>query len=118
MSSEGFKDPQQEALEANHTQVEAIIEDFKKGSKNSREMTEDGREVIKTPEGETFFVKKLEDVNDPRVEKAHAFMLEEFGEDESETMEWFKHSIEDNINDYFILEDEGGKIVALTNTQL
>ena len=78
----------------------------------------DGIERLHSPEGEEFRVVEMKDAKDRRrIDKIYNFMLEEFGEDETETKVWIKKSIEQNLNWYHLIENEKGEVVSLSSVQ-
>ena len=75
-----------------------------------------GVETIRSPEGETFTIRKLAKPYEKVAKRTHDFMVEQFGKEESETLMWFRHTIKEGINDYHTVE-KNGEVVAFSNTR-
>ena len=72
-------------------------------------------EVI-LPDRSRFLLRQLIAGQDTYIEKAHCFMLAEFGP-EAETKDWFRHAIEKKVNTVFVVFNEDEKVVGLSNSQ-
>lgn len=78
---------------------------------------ERGIETIRSPEGEAFAIRKLTKPYEKAAKRTHEFMVEQFGKEESETLNWFRHTIKEGINDYHTVEQDG-QVVAFSNTRV
>jgi len=63
-----------------------------------------------------YRVRKLSNEADPAVRRAYQFMKTYFA-GESETFGWLIRSMEDDLNQYFVVEDSNRTVVALSNSQ-
>lgn len=81
-------------------------------SRYKRETMSDGKEIIQSPEGEKFFIRSIENPDDPAVEKMHNFMLTEFGEEETIPLYWLKRTIKRQEDYYHIVEVADGEMAA------
>lgn len=113
------KEPlQKKEVAESHKQMKKEILDLEMKSPFQKYIDNDGIERLRSPEGEEFRVVEMKDAKDKqRIDKIYNFMLEEFGEDETETKVWIKKSIEQNLNWYHLVENEKGEIVSLSSVQ-
>lgn len=112
-ASQAEKTPAEKSYKA----VGEWIKELEEQSAYRRQALSDGREKILSPERREFIIKLLENPGDPAVEKLHEFMVRQFGEEESETLYWIRHTIEEKLNDYHIIEGSDGNIISFSNTQ-
>ena len=115
-SSEAISLQEQVPSVSNKPMQEAVAK-LAGASRFERTKASDGKEIIKSPETGEFRIYKLENEKDPMVDRLHRYMLDEFGEEESETIEWLRISIRDRLNNYHIVEDGQGNIAAFSNSQ-
>ena len=100
-----------------YKRVDGLVEELQATSKFEREKLSDGREVIRSPEAGEFFIRKIEDVKDPAVEKMYELLVKEFSEEEADTPETIRGAIESDIQAYHVVEDAKGHVIALSNTE-
>lgn len=99
-----------------HEQLQAAIEQFREGT-GFEIKREDGKEVLVSREGERFFVSELTDPSDPAVKEARSLLMEEFGRDMVEPMNWWKQAITEGLYRYNVIKNESGKIVSVSVVQ-
>lgn len=102
--------------EASWSRMRQMADDLQASSSYQRSAGR-GRETIASPEGEAFTIQKLTKPYEKAAKRTHEFMVEQFGKEESETLNWFRHTIKNGINDYHTME-HGGEVVAFSNTRL
>lgn len=95
--------------------MERMAEELQASSPFQRSR-ERGAETIHSPEGEAFTIQKLTKPYEKAAKRTHEFMVEQFGREESETLNWFRHTIKEGINDYHTMEQDG-RVVAFSNTR-
>jgi len=100
-----------------HAVMEEWIRELERSSRYEREKKTEIEESIRSPEGEEYTVRSVEDSNDPVVEKIHAFLTDAFGEDEVEPLSWVRHSIEHRLSFYDLVETKTGEVASLGSTQ-
>lgn len=106
-----------ELMTQSHRQMEGMIRELASGSRWERTVLPDKREKIRSPEGEEYSVRLIENPKDPLVKKMHGQMVEEFGKDEAETIGWLRHSIKEKLNYYHAMEAADGRLAVYSNTQ-
>lgn len=104
-------------IEESHARMEELIQELSLRSRFERIRTSDGREVLRSSGGEEFFVRRVQDSKDPAVEKIHEFLVQEFSEEEADTLETVLRAVESDILAYHVIEDANGRIVALSNAE-
>lgn len=97
--------------------MENLIQELEAKTKYERMKQPDGKEIIKSPEGEEYSVRLLTDENDPVVEKLHEYMLTTFGEEETIPLSWLRKTISGNKDQNFVVEDSEGKIAAYMQSE-
>jgi GNAT superfamily N-acetyltransferase len=105
------------STEESYRRMEGLIQELVASSKFGREIAPDGREVIKSPESDEFFIRRVRSAEDPSVKKIHEFLVKEFSEDEADTLETIQGAVGSDILAYHVIEDASGKIVALSNAE-
>ena len=104
--------------EESYNKVDGLIEELRQKSKfPEREKLDDGREVIRSPEAGEFYIRRIQDPEDPAVEKIYDLLVKEFSEDEADTIETIKAAVKSDIQDYRVVEDAEGRIVAVSNME-
>ncbi|OGZ96515.1 MAG: hypothetical protein A3J10_03340 [Candidatus Sungbacteria bacterium RIFCSPLOWO2_02_FULL_54_10] len=101
--------------EESASRVESKAEELQAASVFHRSR-ERGIETIISPEKDSFTIRKLTKPYEKAAKRTHEFMVEQFGKEESETLNWFRHTIKEGINDYHAMEQEG-EVVAFSNTR-
>lgn len=102
--------------EASWKKMQEWIAELQSTSKFSREKTPDGREKIRNPEGEEFFIRRVTDPKDPTVKKIHQFLVKAFTAEEADTFDTIQGAVSSDYQAYHVIEDASGKMVALSNT--
>ena len=104
--------------EESYGRMDGLIEELRARSKfKERKTLQDGREVISSPESGEFFIRRVQDAKDPAVRKIHEAITKEFSAEEADTIETIKAAVENDIQDYRIVEDAQGRLVALANAE-
>ena len=100
-----------------HRQLGEMIAELKSHTNFERSRTENGREIITSPEGEKFTIREIKDPFDPVVKPMHTLLRREFGKDEVEPLSWVRHAIKEGLYAYHVIEDERGEVVSMAVTQ-
>jgi predicted N-acetyltransferase YhbS len=112
------KEVKEMSPEESYSRMDDLIEELQNSSKfKERKVLDDGREVIRSPEAGEFFIRRVQDTNDPAVQKIHEFLVKEFSKEEADTLETVKAAVEQEVQVYRIAENAEGRIVALGNMQ-
>lgn len=108
--------PVQEQESTKPAPIDKLIEELETRSRYVHETLDDKQERITSPE-EKFLISNIADANDPRLEKLYDLLVGEFGEGETESLEWMRHAIEEDINHYHVVQNETDNIVSVAITQ-
>ena len=112
------KEAKEMSPEESYDKVDGLIEELREKSKfPEREKLDDGREVIRSPEAGEFYIRRIQDPEDPAVEKIYDLLVKEFSEDEADTIETIKAAVKSDIQDYRVAEDADGRVVAVSNME-
>ncbi len=103
-------------LAENHKSMEGMISELEAVSRFEHVKEED-KEIIRSPESGEFLVRRVDNPNDPMVEKIHQMMVDEFGVEEADPLYWLKESIKQGINNYDIVTTPDGELVSFSNTR-
>lgn len=106
-----------EVAQKSHRKMEGLIRELAATGKYERSGLSDKKEKIRSPEGEEYSLRLIENPKDPLVKKMHGLMVEEFTEDETETIGWLRHSIKEKLNYYHAIEAANGELAVYSNTQ-
>jgi len=112
------KETKEMSAQESYERIDGLTRELQATSKFEREKLDDGREVICSPEAGEFFIRRVQDSKDPAVKEIHNFLVKEFSKEEADTPETIEGAIERrDIQAYHVVEDEKGRIVALSNTE-
>jgi len=100
-----------------YDKINRLIEELQATSKFEREKLDDGREVIRSPEAGEFFIRKIQDEKDPSVQKIHQLLIKELSKEGADTIETIKNAVKNDIQDYRVVEDAAGRVIAASNTE-
>ena len=118
VSQETAGGPNQEAAptkENSWKKMQEWIAELKSTSKFSREKTADGREKIRSAEGEEFFIRQIKDPQDPATKKLHKFLLSALSADEVDDLDTIRGAMTGGNYAYHAIEDQSGKMVSVSN---
>jgi len=102
---------EQERIEASYAQMQKDIELMQRGSKYERSV-EDDREILTSPEGEKFTIRKITKPEDPVIEKLYPLLRTRFTEEETDTPETIRDAISTHWGAYHIIEDADGNVLT------
>jgi len=115
---EAVSDPKKEApltKEDSWKKMQEWIAELKSTSKFSREKMADGREKIRSADGQDFFVRRIENPQDPAVKKLHKFLLSALSADEVDDLDTIRGAMAGRDYAYHAIEDQSGKMVSVSN---
>jgi len=106
-------DPGQEKIEESYRQMQKDINFMAEGSEYER-VVEADKEIITSPEGEKFTIRKITDPEDPSIEKIYKLLEKRFDEEEIDTVETIRDAIATKWGAYHVIEDVEGNILTHT----